>query len=247
MNNKTLVIIPGWGGSHETWASFIELIKPHFKDVVCIDLPCFGGVACPQTVWGVEHYAEYVKRKINKLKDPSRPPLVGEEIVLMGHSFGGQVSAYLVANNPGICEKYIFCAGAVFRPKRPIRRAFFWFVAKFGKILFKIPIIEHVGVWAKKMLYRGAGSPDYSATSGIKRDIFRKIIRQDLTETLPKITTPTLIVWGTLDSYLPVKDATRAHELIADSKLEIIQGGTHGLHLHQSEKLKNLLIKFIYG
>ncbi len=239
MKDKTLVIIPGWGGSHETWASFIELIKPHFKDVVCIDLPCFGGVACPQTVWGVEHYAEYVKRKIQKLPN--------KEIIVMGHSFGGQVSAYLVANNPGICEKYILCAGAVFRPKRPIRRAFFWFVAKFGKILFKIPVIEHVGVWAKKMLYRGAGSPDYSATSGIKRDIFRKIIRQDLTETLPKIIPPTLIVWGTLDSYLPVKDAYKASELISGSQLEIIKGGTHGLHLHQSEKLKNLLIKFIYG
>ncbi len=237
MQKKTLIIVPGWGGSHETWADFMNFARPHFKDVVCIDLPGFGGVACPQTVWGIEQYAEYVKRKIAKMP-------VGE-IVLLGHSFGGQVSAYLVAKNPQICEKYILVAGAVFRPSRPIRRAFFFIIAKFGKILFKIPIVEHFGVWAKKMLYRGADSPDYANTSGIKRDIFKKIIRQDLTEQLQKITTPTLIVWGNLDSYLPLKDARKAQTLIKNSKLEIIPGGTHGLHLHQKEKLLELIIKFI--
>lgn len=239
MNDKTLIIIPGWGGSSETWADFMKFIKPNFKEVVCIDLPCFGGVECPKTVWGVEQYAQYVKRKIEKMP-------AGEKVI-MGHSFGGQVSAYLIANNPGLVEKYILTAGAVFRPKKPFRRAFFWIVAKFGKILFKIPVIEHLGVWAKKMLYRGADSPDYAGTSGIKRDIFRKIIRQDLTELLPKISTPTMIVWGTLDSYLPVKDAYKAHTLIPHSRLEIIQGGTHGLHLHQKDKLKSLIINFIYG
>jgi pimeloyl-ACP methyl ester carboxylesterase len=106
MKNYTLVIIPGWGGSHETWADFMNLLKPHFKDVVCIDLPGFGGVDTPKTVWGVEQYAEYVRRKIEKL--PEGPK------VIMGHSFGGQVSAYFVANNPGIAQKYILVAGAVF-------------------------------------------------------------------------------------------------------------------------------------
>lgn len=238
MKNYTLVIIPGWGGSHETWADFMNLLKPHFKDVVCIDLPGFGGVDTPKTVWGVEQYAEYVRRKIEKL--PEGPK------VIMGHSFGGQVSAYFVANNPGIAQKYILVAGAVFRPSRPIRRAFFFIIAKFGKILFKIPVIENVAIWAKKMLYKTADSPDYAATSGIKRDIFKKIIRQDLSEQLPKITTATLIVWGTLDSYLPVKDAYRAQKLIAHSKLEIIPGGTHGLHLHQKQKLLELITKFVY-
>ncbi len=238
MQNKTLVIIPGWGGSHETWADFMNLMKPYFKDVVCIDLPGFGGVDTPKTVWGVEQYAEYVRRKIEKL--PEGPK------VIMGHSFGGQVSAYLVANNPQVAQKYILVAGAVFRPSRPIRRAFFFIIAKFGKILFKIPVIENVAIWAKKILYKTADSPDYAATSGIKRDIFKKIIRQDLSEQLPKITIATLIVWGTLDSYLPVKDAYRAQKLIAHSKLEIIPGGTHGLHLHQKQKLLELITKFVY-
>ncbi len=237
MFNKTLVIIPGWGGSHETWAKFIELAKPHFENVVCIDLPCFGGNPCPKTPWGVEQYAEYVKRKIEKL--PSK------EIILLGHSFGGQVSSYLVAHNPTLCKKFILCAGAVFRPKRPIRRAFFWLVAKAGKLIFRLPIIEHIGVWAKKILYKSADSPDYSKTSGIQKQIFQKIIRQDLTPILPKISVPTLIVWGTFDKYVPLKDGKNAQKLIQNSQLEIILGAGHGIHLTHTEKLLQIIKNFV--
>ncbi len=240
MKDQTLVIVPGWGGSHETWEKFMVAARPHFQDVVCIDLPCFGGNACPKTVWGVEQYAEYVKLKINKIKENT-----SNEIILMGHSFGGQVSAYLVANNPHICDKYILNAGAVFRPSRPIRRVFFWLLAKTGKLVFKIPMIEHAGVWAKKMLYKTADSPDYSKTSGIQTEIYKKIIRQDLTNELPKITTPTLIVWGTLDKYLPLKDGINAQKLIKDSKIEIISGGTHGLHLFKTEELLQKVKDFV--
>lgn len=240
MKNQTLVIVPGWGGSHETWEKFMVAARPYFQDVVCIDLPCFGGNACPKTVWGVEQYAEYVKLKINKIKEKTE-----SEIILMGHSFGGQVSAYLVANSPHICDKYILNAGAVFRPSRPIRRVFFWLLAKTGKLVFKIPMIEHAGVWAKKMLYKSADSPDYSKTSGIQTEIYKKIIRQDLTTELPKISIPTLIVWGTLDKYLPLKDGINAQKLIKDSKIEIISGGTHGLHLFKTEELLQKVKDFV--
>lgn len=235
--NTTLIIIPGWGGSHETWAKFMEMARPHFKDVVCIDLPCFGGVECPSSVWGVEEYAGYVKKELQKIPAENR--------VILGHSFGGQVSAHLIANNPGICEKYILDAGAVFRPKRPVRRAFFWVIAKTGKLLFRLPVIENIGIWAKKVLYKTADSPDYSKTSGIQKEIFKKIIRQDLTSELPKISVPTLIVWGTLDKYLPFKDGKRAQRLIPHSRLEKIVGGGHGLHLSHAEKFLQIIKSFV--
>ncbi len=237
MFNKTLVIIPGWGGSHETWEKFIQIAQPHFKDVVCIDLPCFGGNPCPKTVWGVEQYAEYVKRKIEKI--PS------DNIILLGHSFGGQVSSYLVAHNPQICKKFVLCAGAVFRPKRPIRRAFFWFVAKAGKLIFRLPVIEKFSVWAKKLLYRSADSPDYSKTSGIQKQIFQKIIRQDLSVVLPKILVPTLIVWGTFDKYVPLKDGKNAQKLIPNSHLEVVLGAGHGIHLTHTQKLLQIVKSFV--
>ena len=241
MKNQILIIVPGWGGSHETWEKFIEAAQPHFQNVVCIDLPCFGGNACPKTVWGVEHYAEYIKRKIENIKKQNPT----NKIILMGHSFGGQVSAFAVAHNQNLCDIFILNAGAVFRPSRPLRRVFFWFVAKTGKILFKLPFLEKFSVLAKKILYKTADSPDYANSSGIQTEIYKKIIRQDLADELPKIIIPPLIVWGTLDKYLPVADAFKAHKLIKNSKLEIIQWGTHGLHLTKITELLQIVKNFV--
>lgn len=237
MINKTLVIIPGWGGNHETWEKFIEKAKPYFQDVVCIDLPCFGGVECPKEVWGVEEYATYLEKEIEKLH--------ADHIILLGHSFGGQVATFMLANYPEMAEKFILSAGAVFRPKRKIRRAFFWFIAKFGKMLFRLPVIENVAQWARKVLYKAADSPDYSKTSGVQKEIFQKIIRQDLSELLPHFLTPTLILWGTKDKYLPVSDAYKAHKKIKNSQLKIFHGAGHGLHIQQTEEMVKVICKFV--
>jgi len=66
MNTQTLVILPGWGGNLQTWNDFIFIAKKKF-DVVCIELPCFGSEPCPNKVWGVEDYADFVKNKRKEL------------------------------------------------------------------------------------------------------------------------------------------------------------------------------------
>ena len=170
---KTLIILPGWGGSHETWQGFIDLAKEHYK-AVCIDLPCFGGVPCPPTAWGIEEYSEFVRSKLSNVKGQM------SKVILLGHSFGGQVATYLAAKHPELVEKLILSGAAVIRPNRPLRRLFFGAVAKTGKLLFRLPFVENYRLWAEKVLYRTADSPDYAKTSGLQREIFKIIIRQDL-------------------------------------------------------------------
>ena len=64
---KTLIILPGWGGTKENWWEFVGLFKEDDIKVICFNLPCFGDQPCPQTVWGVEEYADFVKKKISKI------------------------------------------------------------------------------------------------------------------------------------------------------------------------------------
>ena len=49
----SIIILPGWGGSHETWHDFVTLLAPQVSDVRVIDLPCFGTEPCPKEVWGI--------------------------------------------------------------------------------------------------------------------------------------------------------------------------------------------------
>jgi len=239
-DKPVLIILPGWGGTKETWRDFTELAKDSFE-IQVIDLPCFGEEPCPMEVWGVEEYSNFVKSKISNIQYPISKP------ILLGHSFGGQVAAYFTAQNPEMISKLILIAPALFRKKRGLRRLFFGIIAKSGHLIFKLPIIEKFDVWAKKVLYKVANSPDYGETSGIKREIFKKIIRQDLTNILPKIAASTLLIHGTLDKYVPVKDSKKAVSLISRAKLEIIPLARHGAHFQQPEKLLSIITKYALG
>ncbi|KKQ28108.1 MAG: Carboxylesterase BioH [Candidatus Magasanikbacteria bacterium GW2011_GWC2_37_14] len=252
MTKKTLIILPGWGGNKETWKNFAELASKDF-DVHIIELPCFGDEPCPKTVWDIEDYVEFVKNKLlerhsregGNLKLVKDPRFHGDDAVLLGHSFGGQVATVFASKYPEMIEKLILTAPAVFRPKKTFRRVVFNIGAKFGKLIFKIPWIENGSLWAEKIYHQAIGAKDYHDSSGIKREIFKNIIRQDRGVEASKITIPTLIVWGTMDGYLPVADANQLNKLIKNSKLEIVNGGRHGLHLQIPEKLLYLIKSFL--
>lgn len=234
---KTLIILPGWGGSHKTWAEFIALAKNEFSQVRVIDLPCFGNEPCPKEVWGIEEYSNYVKQKFESLKI--------ENVILMGHSFGGQVATYLVAQNPQICEKLILTGAAVIRPKRTLKRLLFGSLAKCGKLVFTLPGIQKIQPLAKKALYRSADSPDYTKTSGIQQDIFKKVIRQDLVHLLPQITVPTAVIWGEKDSYTPLRHGNIIASKIPQAQMHVIIKGTHGLHLTKKSELLERITQFL--
>lgn len=236
MKHATLVILPGWGGSHKTWADFVALAKPHFKDVQVINLPCFGNEPCPDSVWGVEEYANFVKSKIENQNS---------KIVLLGHSFGGAIATHIVATGPNIIDKLILSGAAVYRPKNYVRRSVFWLLAKIGKIIFSTPPLKNRTTFAKKLLYRSASSPDYAHTDGIKRKIFKKIIRQDQSHLLSSIQVPTCVIHGTMDTYVPMHTGKRIAQNIPNALFFAIDNGTHGLHIKHAQHLLSLILQFL--
>ena len=95
----------------------------------------------------------------------------------------------------------------------------------------------------RKPLRKLAGAEDY-AGSGELKETFLKIIGEDLTEEMKNIKIPTLIIWGDKDKETPVEFGRRMNSLIADSKLEILEGG-HYSFLDKPDEFAGLLINFI--
>ena len=232
-----LIILPGWGGSRQTWSDFVSLAESDFE-VEVIELPCFGDEPCPSSIWGVEEYSQFVKDKIISLKQ------VNQTTILLGHSFGGQIATYLLAHEPNIVDKLILSGAAIYRRPESIRNKIFKLIAKSGKIVFSLPRLNKLASFMRKVLYKSAGTGDYNKANGIKRDIFLKITKQDVSKFLPDIKIPTLVVWGDKDTFVSVKDATLIAENIVGAKLEIIKNGTHGLHLWKKEELLNIIKNF---
>lgn len=229
-----LLIIPGWEGSISSWQNFINRAENDFT-VYCFDLPCFGAEPCPNSVWGVEEYAEFVRQKIkqNNLNKP----------ILLGHSFGGQIAAYLTIYYPAEFSRLILSGASIFRQTPTAKKIIFNLIAKIGKFIFSLPLLNKASAFIKKGLYRLANS-DYNDTSGIKREIYKKIINQDLSQSINKINTPALIVWGENDSYVPLSQGKKIAQLIPGAKLKIIKNAGHGLHLKHLDQFYNIVKEF---
>lgn len=237
-NKQNLIILPGWGGCHETWQDFVNFIEKDFNFVQVIDLPCFGDEPCPKKIWGLAEYTEFVRKKIQSLN-------LNGGVVLLGHSFGGQVAANFVVKHHGIADALILSGSAVLRPRFLVRRIIFGALAKTGKLFFMMPFVERSGMWAKKLLYRPLNSQGYRESAGIKRNIFKKIIRHDLKKILYKINIPVLILWGDKDRFVNIKYGKKIFKLIPNAKMRVFKNGGHGLHIHNRDEMILEILKFL--
>jgi pimeloyl-ACP methyl ester carboxylesterase len=70
------------------------------------------------------------------------------------------------------------------------------------------------------------------------------LFQEDLTANFKKINIPTLLIYGTRDTYTPLYMGRGINNLIKNSKLRIIKGANHGLHIHHPEMINNLAQEF---
>ena len=87
-----------------------------------------------------------------------------------------------------------------------------------------------------KILYYLLDARDYVGLHNeIIKETFKKVINEDLVETLTKIKVPTYLLWGKDDLMIPPKHAYIMAEKIPNSKLEIIEKAGHRLPYGQPE------------
>ncbi len=236
-----LIILPGWGGTRETWAEFVLLSEVYYE-VVVIELPCFGNEPCPSQVWGVEEYADFVKLKIVDLTSNLQKI---QKVIILGHSFGGQVAACLVSTNPTICDKLILSGPAIFRRRSSLKQIIVWPIAKLGKLVMEFPGLRQYGTPIKKIFYRLLDSPDYLETSGIKRAIFKKITKQNVVHYVSRITIPTLVVAGKQDTFVSYRLSKRVANILPQGNFALIENGGHGLHQNNKDQMLTIIQRFI--
>ncbi len=63
----------------------------------------------------------------------------------------------------------------------------------------------------------------------------------DLSERLPEVAAPTLLLWGDADPFSPVAVGERLAMLLPDARLHVINGGDHDLGLHHAGQLAPLV------
>ncbi|MCC7304414.1 alpha/beta fold hydrolase [bacterium] len=217
----TLVMVPGWEQTLGDW----EHMKTPFSDykVVIIELPGFGKTPLVDENWSIPEYADYVLNKIQELGK--------QDIVLLGHSFGGRIASYIASSQPPWLKGLVlYGSPSIYRPSLKVKA-----LTKIAKIAKKLGF--------SKKLSRNAELLEADAKGMGK--IYRNAILSDQTLLLPKITVPTLLLWGNQDIEASPELAKEMHLLIPNSTLEIIENAGHNLHIFNQYifygKIKNFL------
>lgn len=232
----TIVLMHGWGCDHSTLASVERTALACGYRVINVDFPGFGQSEEPEEVWGVEQYTRLIEHLIDSLSLKTPP-------VLLGHSFGGRVGILYSSRNP--VEKLILVDAAGIKPKRTFR--YYWKIYTF-KTLKRLMYLIFGHDEAERRLDKRrakAGSSDYAGASPMMRRILSKVVNEDLSDRLPMIKAPTLLIWGENDTATPISDARKMEKHIPGAALVSFAGCGHYSFLDNPGQFAAVLRSFL--
>ncbi|MGZ5362419.1 MAG: alpha/beta fold hydrolase [Solirubrobacterales bacterium] len=249
-----LVFVHGLGAS---WQSWLENLPEFARDhrVVAMDLPGFGYSEMPEAEISIEFYAGWTFRLLDALGI--------ESAAVVGNSMGGFSAAEMAIRSPERVQSLTVVSAAVFwqsyrraQPLVGLARLSDAYVARaLTRSTDAVATRPRLRSWA--LATAGFRYP-HLISRELAHELVRSARRTDgflpalealadypLEEELPKISCPTLIVWGAHDTLVPVKDAARMRELIPGSRSEVFERTGHVAMLERPERFNKLLREFL--
>lgn len=236
-----VVFLHGWGACIGSWGTAPALLSAKYR-VIVLDFPGFGESPEPEKICCVDDYVDMTIEFFEALG------LKKANIVC--HSFGGRVSIKMVNKRPDLIDKMVFTDAAGIKPKRGVKYYYKVYKYKLGKRLYNIgfarKLLKSLGVDLESKI-KNAGSDDYKALSDTMKRTFINVVNEDLTPMLKNIKSPTLLIWGDLDTDTPLYMAKIMEKEIKDSGLVVFEGSGHFSYLDNIPRYVKIIEAFFGG
>jgi pimeloyl-ACP methyl ester carboxylesterase len=243
MTAKTLIILHGWAidrNNESKWSEFRKLLESRAGstgiDLKTVFLPLPGLTTKLDKAWTLDDYATWLKEQVDDLKNEN------EELLLLGHSFGGQLAIRFIAKNPNNISRLILLDSSGIKDwsvRAVLKRSVFGGLASFGKTIFGD------NQFMKKVLYKLAREKDYHQADEIQKETMKNVLNDEIVDDLDKVTCSTLIVWGENDQTTPLKNAKFLNEKITSSELSIIDNARHSPQFTHVAETTDVISNFI--
>jgi pimeloyl-ACP methyl ester carboxylesterase len=165
---------------------------------------------------------------------------------VVGHSNGGRIAIVLAALHPERVGKVVLVDSAGVREPQSRQQRMRVRTYKLLRRIERGPLPSPIRAWAHARAER-RGSTDYRAASGTLRATLVRLVNEDLTPLLPRITSPVLIIWGEHDTETPLRDARLMERLIPDAGLVVFEGAGHFAYLEQPARFTRIVDVFLRG
>ena len=225
-----LVLIHGTAASLHTWDGWTKELKDHFS-IIRMDLPAFGLTGPhPERNYSLNNYTNFLKTFLDSIGVDS--------FYLAGNSLGGNISWNFSATYPEKVQKLILLDASGY----PTEEGSSWIFT-----LARTPVLNQL---LKKVTPRSVISNNlrqvYFNDEKISEELITryhemalrtgnrqafidraKTIYIDLTEKIKTIDTPTLILWGAKDTWIPVSHADKFKADLPISEMVILENSGH--------------------
>ena len=238
-----LVLLHGWGSTTDLFDGIYRFASAKYR-VIGPDFPGAGRSEEPAEPMGLDDYVRFVKRFLETVAPEER------EIIFLGHSHGGRVLIRMAAamgEDAGFTvPEMILVDSAGIVPVKTAAQKKRSSRYRFYKRMLTVTGIVKLFPSALDTLQKRFGSADYAAASPVMRQTMVRVVNEDLTEEMPRVKMPVLLIWGDADTATPIADGRRMEELMPEAGLAVIPGAGHFSFLDDPVLFSRILGSFLH-
>ncbi len=225
-------ILHGWAvdpQNEQKWQAVRDILHTNGIRTVFVGLP---GLTIPlpeEKPWTLDDYEAWLAEY-----------LPGEPVILLGHSFGGQLAVRFTARHPERVSQLILIASSGIRDlsfAAQTKRRLFWLAAKVGKVVSFVP-------GARALLYKLAREKDYYTAPPVMRQTMSNVISEEILTDIYSIEVHTLLIWGSHDTITPVKNV-QYFKKIPHIETRIISAARHSPQFTHPETVGQFITTFL--
>jgi pimeloyl-ACP methyl ester carboxylesterase len=233
---KTILVLHGWGSRISSWHQLLDSIDKNQFTTYFLELPGFGDSKHPIKAWDVDTYLSFVKHFASENKI--------QVDYLLVHSFGARIATKWLVESDNTIKKAIYIGAAGIKPQLSKFKRIVKKVSPKLKKLFNKKAFAPIYIFFQNIIYKLTDSGDYLKVKGAMKQTFVNVIEEDLSDLLPEINRPVLLVWGEEDTYTPLWMGNIMHQKIPDSRINVIPNVRHGLHIQCPEVIVENINEF---
>ncbi|WP_338732730.1 alpha/beta fold hydrolase [Mangrovimonas cancribranchiae] len=256
--SKTLLFVHGLSSNADAWSKNIKHLKKRYT-CVALDLPGYGKSAKPNVAYTPTYFSKIIVAFIKQLDL--------KNVILVGHSMGGQASIKVAINKPDIIDKLILVAPAGIEE----------FSKEHGKFMKATFTPEFVAGTTNEQIKNNYALNFYKQPKEVDKMIADRIaikkasdfdahcraisksiagmLDDPVVNDLGQISLKTLVLYGENDMLIPnryfhpelnvVKIGETAKEKITHSTLVFVEESGHFLQFEQADSVNNLIEDFV--
>ncbi len=255
-NRQKAILIHGWSSSSYAMSPLTGLLSQRFS-CIAVDLPGYGKSPPLEEETTISAYAELLVDLIEEVCDGP--------VVLVGHSMGGMTSLTIAQRYPMLVERMVLICPTItgrlssminmlISPINMIERFFLGqflvtamekaYVGLTDRLMRPVSFADRTGI-TELEYHRLRADARRPGQGRVRAECFFAMRENDLSGTFDQVEAPALVIWGTEDNTVPLRDAGVVADEWPAADLRFIPKAGHWPHFEAPDTTRRLVASYL--